>query len=219
MEILPARGRDGYAPCRGFSRLPPPPENPISSAVLKRLPNLLTSARIVAIPVLVWLAVERRTSAFAALMIACLVGDLVDGLLARALDAASPVGAMLDSVADALLFVVSAFGAWRLHPEILGAHAVAFTAIPVIWIGEYAAALLRYGRLSAFHTYLARVSAYSLGVFIGLLFIGAFQPWLLYTALGLVIVSTAEELALLWVLPTWRADVRGLWWVLRERAA
>ena len=152
-------------------------------------------------------------------MIACLLGDVVDGILARALKATSPLGAMLDSMADALLFVVSAFGAWRLHPEILSAHAVAFTAIPAIWMGEYAVALLRYGRLSAFHTYLARVSAYALGMFIGLLFIGAFQPWLLYTALGLVIVSTAEELLLLWVLPEWRSDVRGLWWVLRERAA
>ena len=54
---------------------------------------------------------------------------------------------------------------------------------------------------------------------VGLLFIGAFQVWLLYVALGLAVISTSEELILLWILPTWRSDVRGLWWVLREQSA
>ena len=191
----------------------------VSLSMLRRVPNILTSLRIAAIPVLVWLAVVRAPAAFAALMIACLVGDLVDGFLARVLDAASPLGALLDSIADALLFAVCALGAWRLHPEIVGAHRAAFVAIPAIWLGEYAAALLRYGRLSAFHTHLARVAAYVLGIVVGLLFIGAFQVWLLYVALGLAVISTSEELILLWILPTWRSDVRGLWWVLRERPA
>ena len=196
-----------------------PGQGGVSLSKLRRVPNILTSLRIAAIPVLVWLAAVRMSAAFTALMIACLIGDLVDGFLARALNAASPLGAMLDSVADALLFAVCAFGAWRLHPEIVGAHRAAFVAIPAIWLGEYAAALLRYGRLSAFHTYLARMAAYVLGLVVGLLFIGAFQAWLLYVALALAIISTSEELILLWILPTWRSDVRGLWWVLREQSA
>jgi phosphatidylglycerophosphate synthase len=196
-----------------------PGQGGVSLSMLRRVPNILTSLRIAAIPVLVWLAAVRMSAAFTALMIACLIGDLVDGFLARALNAASPLGAMLDSVADALLFAVCAFGAWRLHPEIVGAHRTAFVAIPAIWLGEYAAALLRYGRLSAFHTYLARMAAYVLGLVVGLLFIGAFQAWLLYVALALAVISTSEELILLWILPTWRSDVRGLWWVLREQSA
>jgi hypothetical protein len=32
------------------------------------------------------------------------------------------------------------------------------------------------------------------------------------------IVASLEELVLLRVLPGWRTDVRGLWWVLRERS-
>ena len=67
--------------------------------------------------------------------------------------------------------------------------------------------------------YLARMAAYVLGLVVGLLFIGAFQAWLLYVALALAVISTSEELILLWILPTWRSDVRGLWWVLREQSA
>jgi hypothetical protein len=42
---------------------------------------------------------------------------------------------------------------------------------------------------------------------------------MLYLAAGTSIVASLEEIALLKVLPEWRADVRGLWWVLRERHA
>jgi len=80
-------------------------------------------------------------------------------------------------------------------------------------------ALARYRRLSSFHTYLSKVVANLLGFFIGWLFLFGFEPWMLYLAAGTSIVASLEELALLRVLPEWRADVRGLWWVLRERRA
>jgi len=40
-----------------------------------------------------------------------------------------------------------------------------------------------------------------------------------YVAVALSLVSIAEELLLLWRLRQWRADVRGLWWVLREQSS
>lgn len=39
------------------------------------------------------------------------------------------------------------------------------------------------------------------------------------SAAGTSIVASLEEIVLLKVLPRWRANVRGLWWVLRERRA
>jgi hypothetical protein len=39
---------------------------------------------------------------------------------------------------------------------------------------------------------------------------------MLYLAVGASIVASLEEIALVARLPKWRADVRGLWWVLRE---
>ncbi len=193
------------------------PSTPAPRPLLRRLPNALTSLRIAAIPLLAWLAVTRRYDPFTAILIACLLGDIADGILARALRATSELGAMLDSIADTLLFFTAAFGAWVFHGEALRAHPVAFALVPGLWISENLAALLRYGRLSSFHTYLSRIAAYALGFFIGLLFLTGFKSWLLYTALGFLTVATLEEFALLAVLPEWTADVRGLWWVLRAR--
>jgi CDP-diacylglycerol--glycerol-3-phosphate 3-phosphatidyltransferase len=88
-----------------------------------------------------------------------------------------------------------------------------------LWALEDVLALVRYGRLSSFHTYLSKIVANLLGFFIGWLFLFGFEPWMLYLAAGMSIVASLEELALLRVLPEWRADVRGLWWVWREGRA
>lgn len=178
---------------------------------------MLTSLRIAAIPVLGWLAIARHHSGFAVLLIACLVGDIADGILARVLHATSALGALLDSIADTLLFGVAAYGAWAFYPDAVRQHAVGFSSILALWVAENAAALLRYGRLSSFHTYLSRIAAYVMGIFIGLLFVAGFQAWLLYLAVGMLALATAEEFVLLWLLPEWTADVRGVWWVLRAR--
>lgn len=185
--------------------------------MLKRLPNALTSLRIAAMPFLLWFAFRARHDAFTALMLFCLVGDIADGILARALNATSPLGAQLDSIADTLLFLVAGIGAWIFYPEVIRAHPVAFSLIPGLWIAENLAALIRYGRLSSFHTYLSRITAYVMGLFIGLLFLGALQPWLIYLGVGVLALATTEECVLLWLLPTWTADVRGVYWVLNAR--
>ena len=70
------------------------------------LPNLLTIARIVAIPVICWLLVagtaELRWIAFA-LYVAAAITDWLDGYLARTMNLGSPLGRMLDPIADKLL--------------------------------------------------------------------------------------------------------------------
>lgn len=70
------------------------------------LPNLLTIARIAAIPVIVFLAVTDSNFArwFALLLfIVASLTDYLDGYLARTMNLVSPLGRMLDPIADKLL--------------------------------------------------------------------------------------------------------------------
>jgi len=186
--------------------------------MIQRLPNAITITRIALIPVLVLLVLLRRETPFTAILIGSLLGDILDGLLARALHACSELGALLDSVADTLLLFVAAYGAWIFHRAELGAHLAGFALVPAFWGLENLAALLRYRRLSSFHTYLSRAAAYAMGIFVGCLFCFGFHLWLMRLAIGIFVLATGEEFALLWLLPAWTADVRGLWWVLRRRA-
>jgi CDP-diacylglycerol--glycerol-3-phosphate 3-phosphatidyltransferase len=86
-----------------------------------------------------------------------------------------------------------------------------------LWVLENVVALLRYGRLSSFHTYVSKTAGYLLGIYIGVLFVFGHYPGLLYVAAGWSIVGSLEEFVLLALLREWRANVRGVWWVLHER--
>ena len=95
------------------------------------LPNLLTSLRIVMIPVLVivfyLLPLEWRYIASAMVFSIAAVTDWLDGYLARKLGQTTTFGAFLDPVADKLIVAV----ALVLLVEV---HASAILAVPTIVI-------------------------------------------------------------------------------------
>ena len=69
------------------------------------LPNLITLARILLVPVMVWaIASDQMTAAFAMFLIAG-ISDGVDGFLAKRFGMATAVGAYLDPLADKVLIV------------------------------------------------------------------------------------------------------------------
>lgn len=187
-------------------------------AWLRHVPNVLSGGRALAVPVLFALALAGRETAFTWVLVPALLSDIADGLIARLFALESRLGAALDSIADTLMLLVSVYGIWVFHPEVFREHPWLCGVAVGLWLLEDLLALLRYGRLSSFHTYLSKIVANLLGFFIGWLFLFGFEPWLLYAAAGTSIVASLEELALLKALPEWRADVRGLWWVLRERS-
>ncbi|MCI0754136.1 CDP-alcohol phosphatidyltransferase family protein [Teichococcus vastitatis] len=73
--------------------------------MLRLLPNAITLARLCAVPATVWLILHDRLDAAFLMFAAAGVSDALDGWLARRLDAHSPLGAMLDPVADKALLV------------------------------------------------------------------------------------------------------------------
>ena len=168
---------------------------------------------MLAAPVLIGLGLAGYEHVFAVLLITALVTDVLDGWIARRFHLQSRLGAMLDSAADVTTLIAAAFGIAVFHPEVWHQHFLGIGAVLGAWLIECTLALIRYGRLSSFHTYAAKAAGYALGFFIAALFAFGFLAWLFYAAVALSVLSTLEELALLWKLPQWRADVRGLWWV------
>lgn len=70
-------------------------------------PNGFTLLRLVAVPVIAWLILERYWEAACWLFLAAALTDCIDGLLARWLDQMTALGAALDTVADKALGVVT----------------------------------------------------------------------------------------------------------------
>jgi cardiolipin synthase len=69
------------------------------------LPNLITVARILMVPVVVWAIAQRQMQIAFLLFLAAGVSDAVDGFLAKRLGMASELGAHLDPLADKALIV------------------------------------------------------------------------------------------------------------------
>jgi cardiolipin synthase (CMP-forming) len=71
-------------------------------------PNLVTTLRLLCIPLFVWLLFARENRAAAAWLLAALGStDWVDGWLARRFDQVSELGKLLDPTVDRLLFLVA----------------------------------------------------------------------------------------------------------------
>ena len=76
-----------------------------ASSALLTLPNVITFARLCAVPLSVWLVLEHQLAQAFFLFVAAGASDAVDGWLARRNGGGNTVGALLDPVADKSLLV------------------------------------------------------------------------------------------------------------------
>jgi cardiolipin synthase len=186
-----------------------------SASRWRHLPNGISLARLASTPVLLVLVLERQRGAFTWLLLAALLSDIVDGLAARAFDFGSDLGSRLDSIADVLVTLIGLGGVLILEPAFVRAHAPALLGVVALYLLEVGAALLRYGRISSFHTFLSRVAAHAQGIFILSLLLFGYHATVFYLMIVLSAIAITEELLLLGVLPEWRTNVGGLYRVLR----
>lgn len=186
--------------------------------MLKYLPNMISITRALSTPVLGWLAYQRLVDSFAWLLLVAGLSDIIDGWLARRFGWCSQNGALLDSIADALLMVVTLFAIWYLHSEIFLDHGLILWVFAFVWTCVHAAAIYRYRTLASFHTILTRVSIILFGAFALLLFFFKFIDWLWYLSGALGILAGIENLIMIAMLPKWQPNARsGLITVLRDR--
>lgn len=199
--------------------MPPQPLQrwPIT-AIYRNIPNAISASRLLAAPFLLAFVIWKEQEKFKWLLLACLLSDILDGLIARLFRLRSQLGAVLDSTADILVFFIALAGIFGFQREFFVVHYKGLLVVVLLFVGEVVAAIWKYGRISSFHTVLTRVAAYSQGIFIMSLFLWGYHAWVFQTMIGLTVCSYAEEFLLLCFLPVWRADVRGLYWILTERS-
>ena len=81
------------------------PPGRLSSIGLLTLPNIISFARLCAVPLAVWLVLQERMEAAFGLFVLAGLSDALDGWLARRQGGGNKVGALLDPVADKALMV------------------------------------------------------------------------------------------------------------------
>lgn len=173
--------------------------------------------RILAAPFLlffIWLDVR---TLFTWLLLFSFLTDAIDGFLARKLKITSARGSQLDSLGDQITFAIGIIGLYFFENDFIVNN---FKLILLVFIPygiQMIIAFLKYGKATAFHTYLAKISALIQGVFI--LWVLFFDPvyWLFYFMIGIGVLETIEEIILIFVYDKWVEGVKGIYWALRDK--
>ena len=180
------------------------------------LPNVLSSIRLLFVPLLLVLAWGGFANTFFTCLIVTLLTDTLDGFLARKFNATSDLGAKLDSTADFATYLALPFCAWWLRPEVIRAEAIWLGLALFFYIAAAAAGFVKYRKIPSYHTWLSKFLSVVAAV-VGLVFFGGGPGWPLRVLAPLVVVSSLEEIAITVLLPAWRANVPSLWHALRLR--
>ena len=181
------------------------------------IPNLLSLFRVVATPVLILLIVLKAETAFAWLIAVAFFTDMLDGWIARTFNQKSRIGSVLDSTGNTLTVLTGIVGLGIFKTTFFSGYITLLWVVLGLHFTQLILSLWRYHKPSAFHSYAAKVSAFAIGVFIIATFHIGFYEWLLYATLFFLALDAIEESILVLLLPEWKTDVKGVWWVLRAR--
>jgi CDP-diacylglycerol--glycerol-3-phosphate 3-phosphatidyltransferase len=180
--------------------------------------NSITLYRLIAAPFLLLLVFLRETDSFKWLLAFSFFTDAIDGYLARRYKVVSVMGAKLDSWGDDLTVIAGTIGLFVIRPEFIRKEYIWLLFVFIIFLVETISALVRYKKITSFHTLLAKLAAILQGCFLILSFFVTEPPLLLfYTAVSVTALQLTEEIVLIFLLPEWKANVKGLYWLLRQK--
>lgn len=164
--------------------------------------------------VLIWLDLQ---TLFTWLLLISFLTDAVDGQLARRMEMTSPRGSQLDSMGDQLTLVVGVIGLYVFERVFIMEHLVLILVAFIPYFVQMIIAYSKYGKATAFHTYMAKLSAILQSVFIlWALFFSPSYP-LFYIMIAFSLLETFEEITLIFMYPEWHSDIKGIYWALKDK--
>lgn len=143
--------------------------------------------------------------------------DAIDGYLARKLKITSPRGSQLDSFGDQITLITGLIGLFYFETEFIKTNLILILIAFIPYIIQMLIAYFKYGKATAFHTYMAKLSAIVQSIFI--LWSLFFNPEyvLFYIMIIIGILETTEEIILIIMYDNWASDIKGIYWAFRDK--
>jgi CDP-diacylglycerol--glycerol-3-phosphate 3-phosphatidyltransferase len=180
------------------------------------IPNVLSLYRLCSFPLLVYFIITQSENLFIGFLIANLITDILDGLIARTFNMQTTIGAKLDSYADVGSFVLAVWGIRVFRWEGFAQNPWPFLIFISLYVLSMIYIFLKYRGIAGFHMYSFKILGYVQGVFLGITFLFEFYKGFYLFAMIAGIIVCLEEIAVTFVLPKPRQNVKGLYWVLKE---
>jgi phosphatidylglycerophosphate synthase len=173
--------------------------------------------RIAAAPPLLLIIWLDMRMVFTWLLMFSFITDAIDGFLARKLKITSPRGSQLDSIGDQVTLLVGIIALFYFEYDFIRKYILLLLVVFIPYMTQMLLAYMKYSKATAFHTYLAKLSAMVQAIFI--LWLLFFEPvyWLFYFMIGIGVLETIEEIALIFMYDTWVSGVKGIYWAMRDK--
>ena len=173
--------------------------------------------RILSAPFLLVLLFFDVRMLFTSLLFVSYLTDAIDGYLARKYKITSARGSQLDSMGDQITLCVGLIGLFYFETDFIKTNLIVILIAFVPYILQMVIAYYKYGKATAFHTYLAKTSALVQSAFI--LWALFFDPLnaLFYVMVVIGILETLEEITLIFMYDKWVSDVKSIFTALGDK--
>jgi len=173
--------------------------------------------RIIAAPFLLAFIWFDERLIFTWLLLISYSTDAIDGFLARKLNITSPRGSQLDSFGDQITLIVGLIGLFYFETDFIKTNLIIILIAFIPYIIQMIIAYSKYSKATAFHTYLAKLSAIVQSAFIlwSLFFTPEYTLFYFMVAIGLL--ETIEEITLIFMYDKWASDVKGIYWAHKDK--
>lgn len=145
-----------------------------------------------------------------------LATDFFDGLLARAWQQETELGAQLDLWGDVGVLLSLPVGMCFLWPEVLRRESWFIAAVVGLYAVSATLAWRKFGQLASYHTWYGKTAQASISVAAFLTLLG-WVPWALRAGILIMMLAVLEEIA---ITLTLRQPVHNIpsWWHARQRS-
>jgi phosphatidylglycerophosphate synthase len=178
------------------------------------LPNLVSLIRILMAPLLIYLALIQQPWWFIAVLLFAEFTDVLDGFLARALNQITEMGSHLDSWGDFAIYSTMAVCAWILWPDITQREIIYFIIIVLSFTLPVLAGLIKFHKLTSYHTWSVKLAVLITVVGYILLFTGLLD-WPFRLAALFCLYAAIEQITITLLIKHEHVDVRTVWQALK----
>jgi phosphatidylglycerophosphate synthase len=177
---------------------------------MKKIPILLILFRFILAPIILLLAYFLRDKASIAIIILMylgLISDIFDGIIARNMGISSAKLRRLDSQTDMIFWVCIGISSYFIFPEVIIANKISIIIIFGMEALCYIISLVKFGKETCTHAFLAKMWGLSLLVAFTVLIGFQYAGIPFYAAIALGYISHIDRILITLILPKWTHDI------------
>lgn len=182
------------------------------------IPNVLSLYRIFVFPFILWLILSGNEKLFAVFITISLISDLLDGLIARTFKMQTNIGVRLDSWADLGTYILAFLAIGLFKWQEIKPYSFMLYVFAGVMTLSYILVFVKFKALIGLHTYMFKLTGYLQGAFIISLFLWGFYLVPYYMCLVWGTLACMEEILIIIILKEPESNVKGLYWVLKNRS-